>query len=317
MKKRWLSTFLGLGLFFSPQKAKGEEPKTQDTIQQAVQTTELIQQGVYRPARYTQDEIDAKLNKIYANIVPDELRMRGYGSEPEQVKKAKEILKKMAQYNIGKDVIMRMPEDVKIIVSEDFYIKRGIGGSACYTSNEKTKEKKILLSANYDNDMLGSCIVLAHEMRHAIQDAEGRYAIASPFPSERFVQMKLCEMETILQNIVFESELKRGTNEKKSARCLFYETELKRYRDAGMSQDEAEKNARTSLVMAYWSGLTQLPNGCSEISEALRYEINSWNNTYDKQTLINNADNISQKKLKYSDAEILKAQAKEVEEIKK
>ena len=231
----------------------------------------------YMNPNYSQQELNAKLDRLYQNIQ----------GNSEEVEKIKAGLQQLARYGIGQRTIMQMPENVKFKVDNYSYLE-SIDAGACYSK----KEKHILLPANFSSFTSWQVVALAHEMRHAIQDANGRMRVKSPYPSDEHVQEKMCEMETKLQDIVFESQMKAETNDVKTPACRFYEAELKRYQEAGLSQKEAEQAARTSVVQVYWSGLNEKPTGCSEITQDLRDDVNYWTNYYDISSFaINNYDN--------------------------
>ncbi len=101
MKKRWLNVFAGLSLFLMPQKAQGKEPEVKQEEKQLVQMNVMPQ--LKYGLTYTQEEINAKLDKLYKKIE----------GSPEWKEYTKKILQEMSQYDIGLRTIMQMPENVK------------------------------------------------------------------------------------------------------------------------------------------------------------------------------------------------------------
>ena len=219
----------------------------------------------YSHPNYSQKEIDDRLAYFYARI--DEDRYIKHLSD--RGESLKNLLKEMSLYGVGQRTLMQAPSDMNFEVDTEGYLKT-IQAGGIYFSDRNTI--RMPLDAKSEANM----VCLAHEMRHAIQykdEAMQRGAI-SPNPTGRFVQEKMCELETILQDVVLGAQiLQRRREGGKNQYCVsgevknaayFYCDEVERYQERGLSLAEAERMARTSVAQIYWTGLRELPEGLSQ-----------------------------------------------------
>ena len=227
--------------------------------------------------------LDDKLNRLYKNIQGTPVQQEGI----------KSLLKELAGYDLGAEVIMQAPENVKIVCAskEQF----GVVG-AVYSSEHKTITLPDVFSSNNTGGLVGNSdndenpIIarknllkyFCHEYWHADQDAKGLFFVRSPYPSQRHVAEKLCELETKLRDICFARELGQINGE-----VSLYLDECRRYMRNGETMENSSKHALTNIARLYWSNGRDVPEGCKVSSDVL-WRIKAWNMAYNKQALAMN-----------------------------
>ena len=201
---------------------------------------------------------------------------------PAEIKDTKDLLQTLIKYDIGRDLVMNMPNDISIC-------REPTSANARASFSPFSRKISLPKGQTASTDRLNILIDLAHEMRHAVQTNYG-YGIGNfPRYSQEvpFIMRKMCELETQVQDIFFESQLLSNNEDKKSSQCQFYDMEKQRFKDMGLSDEQATIKAKTSVAQIYWSGLTDKPENCSLINEELEYNVRMWNNSYDIQALKN------------------------------
>lgn len=168
-------------------------------------------------------------------------------------------LKTMAQTKIGADVLSQFPTTSKwVIKSTPEYAE----ADAYYDFQDCVIYDDALISAT-----AGPCIILAHEMRHAIQ-AQQYASDYQQMPTEQtIVYKKMIELETRLQNVLMKEELyqQKAQGTRTSS---FDSPDWQDYRrikadiaraHPNVSAKQQERMARTRFVVDSWQG-----NDCAD-----------------------------------------------------
>ena len=294
MKRSWLyGTVAGLLLF--AQEELGKEPERQEIrVGFPVEKVDVpmdphlasptsihypvvqLPRSLYEPTTYSQEEIDAKLDNIYSNIV----------GHPKWAENIKQVLQQMAQYDIGANLIALFSKLNVKIESAPANIMEAEGDLGYYDSNKK--RIVLPLEIAQDEEVFQKIKVLFEEMLHATQDAKlgGQINALAPYPSEDIVQRQITEMAARLAVTVLESQMYQGMDDNKSPTCLFYEERLSQYESMGMLPQDAERLARTDLVRLVWSCLRDTPEGCEVLPDEKEVIIN-WHKAYLRSAFVN------------------------------
>ena len=188
---------------------------------------------------------------------------------------------------------MNMPEDVNFIFKRPpnaMNLEYAVDAMYAYTPDYLIYQKKYIIL----NPDFVSVWTLAHEMRHAHQQEEDLTTGSEIFfrsndfknPNEDFVLGKLQEMDTRLYDFLLQRELlqqnKFTGNVEEYPEFEFFDNLVKDGLKKGLSEQEAEKYARTSFVKAFWTNGKDVDKAL--FPEKLKPIISNWNAIYDLQT---------------------------------
>ena len=163
----------------------------------------------------------------------------------------KKMLDTLNRTQIGRDILSQVPKDIHYGVEEmDPWNQSCLG----YYSRDT---KKIVLNRLELHEKKHFPIVLAHEMRHAVQDQEKLLEYDFINQKDEAAVAKLCELETRVYDVLLESQLLallENQNKTASAPTMYYTALYAQGKKSGLSDKDAAQKAKDALIQSSWLG---------------------------------------------------------------
>lgn len=188
-------------------------------------------------------------------------------------------LDQLRQTDIGKDLLKNCPQKMNLIIKEK---PEGIDVGGYFDGQDCIIYDDTLLS-------MGAGILLAHEMRHAIQDSQYQKDYQNMPTEQVIVYNKIIELETRLQDVLLKEEMMKKkiggfkTPEFKTPDLKDY-LRLKQKITLGnpnLSEAQIDKMTRTQFVVDTWQNNQRDIYDSTDAPRSLK----GWTKTYNAQAI--------------------------------